>query len=237
MTTDTRVVPRVRDTMAVATRGSALAMLLAPVLLVVAELTSPINDATHSSSERIVAILDHSGRYTLTVMCLLAGMLLLVPAVMGLTQVVPTAHRPAVGPRLAAVGFMLFAVASGALGVGPSAWAAVDDGDRGALVAAFEAMDGGKGAMPIVQWGPILALLGLVVFAIALWRHSGYPRWAVLALPLGWAIFLFTPLHVTRAAGALVLLVGFSASAIATTREARRLRPRVEPRRVRTPAV
>jgi hypothetical protein len=70
-------------------------------------------------------------------------------------------------------------------------------------------MDQGEGAMPIVQWGPILALLGLVLVAVALWRHSNYSRWACVALALGWAVFLFSPAHASRAAGALVLLTGF----------------------------
>ena len=191
------------------TKATALAMLSAPLLLVAAELTSPISDATDSSAQRVAAILDHSGRYTLTVLCLLAGMLLLVPAVLGLRRSVPGLDRRPFGSTLAAAGFMLFAVASGALGVGPSAWATLDDSHRASLVQAFDAMDQGKGAMPIVQWGPILALLGLIVVAVSLWRQSSYPRWASVALALGWAVFLFAPAHAARAAGALVLLVGF----------------------------
>lgn len=191
------------------TKATALAMLSAPLLLVAAELTSPINDATDSSAQRVADILDNSGRYTLTVLCLLAGMLVLVPAVLGLRRAVAGLDRRPFGSTLAAAGFMLFAVASGALGVGPSAWATLDDTHRASLVQAFHAMDQGKGAMPIVQWGPILALLGLIVVAVSLWRHSSYPRWASVALALGWAVFLFAPAHAVRAAGALVLLAGF----------------------------
>lgn len=193
-------------------RGTALAMFSAPLLLVVVELVSPINDATDTSAERVADILDHAGRYTVAVVCLLGGMLLLVPAVLGLRRVVAVRDHGqlgAVGATLAAAGFVLFAVASGALGVGPTAWATLDDGHRATLVEAFDAMDRGKGAMPVVQWGPILALIGLIVVAVALWRHSPYPRWACVALPLGWTIFLFAPAHAARAAGALVLFVGF----------------------------
>jgi hypothetical protein len=191
------------------TKATALAMLSAPLLLVAAELTSPINDSTDSSAQRVADILDHSGRYTLTVLCLLAGMLLLIPALLGLRRSVPGLDRRPFGPTLAAAGFMLFAVASGALGIGPSAWATLDEAHRASLVQAFHAMDQGKGAMPIVQWGPILALLGLIVVAVSLWRHSSYPRWASVALALGWAVFLFAPTHAGRTAGALVLLAGF----------------------------
>jgi len=200
-------------------RGAVVAMLTAPLLLVAAELMSPINDATDTTEERVAGILDHSGRYTLTVLCLLAGMLLLVPAVLGLAEGALGRGRHAFGPRLAATGFMLFAVASGALGVGPSAWGGTDDSHRGSLVAAFEEMDAGKGAMPLVQWGPLLALVGLAVAAVALWRHTDYPRWAVVALPLGWAVFLMSPVHASRAAGALVMLAGLSVAAVGALRE------------------
>lgn len=200
------------DTTAVTTKGAALAMLSAPLLLVAAELASPMNDATDTSAQRIADILDHSGRYTAAVICLLGGMLLLVPAILGLRRALfldDDRRAGRVGTRLAAAGFMLFAVASGALGVGPTAWASLDDSHRATLVQAFDAMDQGKGAMPIVQWGPILALVGLIVVAVSLWRHSSYRRWASVALPLGWAVFLFSPAHASRAAGALILLAGF----------------------------
>ena len=193
-------------------RPTVLAMLAAPPLLVVAELVSPIDDAGDTSAERVADILDHSDRYTMAVICLLGAMLLLVPAVLGLRRIVAGRcgwRGGAVGTSLAAAGFMLFSVASGALGVGPSAWASADSAERASLVAAFDATDGGKGAMPIVQWGPLLAFVGLIVLAVGLRRHTSYPRWAVVALPLGWAIFLFAPVHVARAVGALVLLAGF----------------------------
>jgi hypothetical protein len=156
----------------------------------------------------VADILAHSGRYALTVLCLLAGMLL-IPAALGLRRSVPGLDRRPFGSTLAAAGFMLFAVASGALGVGPSAWATLDDAHRASLVQAFHAMDQGRGAMPIVQWGPILALLGLIMVLVSLWRHSSYPRWASVALALGWAVFLLAPAHAARAAGALVLIAGF----------------------------
>ena len=104
---------------------------------------------------------------------------------------------------------MLFSVASGALGVGPTAWSTLDDTHRATLVEAVDAMDGGNGAMPIVQWGPFVAFIGLVAVAVALWRHNQYPRWATVAVPVGWLIFLSAPTHAVRAAGAIALLAGF----------------------------
>jgi hypothetical protein len=211
--------------------ATALAMLAAPSLLFVAELISPIDDATDTSAERVADILDHSERYTVAVVCLLGAMLLLVPAVLGLRRFVVTLSETRgarAGTTLAAAGFMLFAVASGALGVGPTAWASVEMADRATLVGAFDAMDGGKGAMPIVQFGPMVALIGLVVVTVALWRHTSYPRWASVALSLGWATFLFAPVHAARAAGALVLLAGF-APVIALRAQAARVNLRRTP--------
>lgn len=192
---------------AIEQRSTAVAPVAAPLLIFAAELLSPINDATDSSAARVADIIEHSARYTSAVLCLVAGMLFLVPAVLGVRRVGGPSSSLAVGTALSALGFMLFAVASGALGVGPSAWQAAESTDRATLVAVFDAMDSGKGAMPVVQFGPLVALVGLVVVAVGL-RGSAYPTWGVVALPLGWAVFLFAPTHAARAIGALVLLAG-----------------------------
>ncbi|MGH9188089.1 MAG: hypothetical protein ACRD0U_20145 [Acidimicrobiales bacterium] len=198
---------------------TAAAMVAAPLLIVTAELLSPINDSSDTPTERVAAIFDNAGRYSLTVACLVAGLLLLVPAVLTLRNtVVPHRRAGTVGAVVSAAGFMLFAVASGALGVAPSAWASLSDAHQQALVPAFTAMDDGKGAMPLALSGPLLPVIGLIVLAVVLWRHSGYPRWAVLALPLGWTLFLFTPAHASRVLGALVLLAGLTPTITLLTR-------------------
>ncbi len=201
-------------------KGAVVAMIAAPLLIVVAEMLTPVNDATDTTSERVTHIIDHADRYSVAVTCLMLAMLLFVPAILGLRRFLLDDRRPgSSGTVLASTGFMLFAAASGALGVGPTAWAEAGV-DQSTLVKLFDAMNSGKGAMPIVQWGPILALVGLVTLAVALWRHTSHPRWAAVALPVGWAAFLFTPAHPTRAGGALLMLAAFMPTIL-------RSRPRV----------
>lgn len=72
-------------------RPTVVAMVAAPLLLVVVELVSPINDSADTSAQRVADILDHSGRYTVAVISLLGGMLLLVPAILGLRRFVGAA--------------------------------------------------------------------------------------------------------------------------------------------------
>jgi len=195
-----------------------LTMIGGPLLVVAAEAISPINDATDSSTQRVAHIVDNAGRYNVAVVCLLFAMMLFVPAVLGLRRVVLGDRRAGTaGTMFAVAGFMLFAAASGALGVGPTAWADTEV-DRTTLVSLFDAMDSGKGVMPIVQWAPILALAGLIALAVALWRHTNHPRWATLALPAGWGAFLFTPTHALRGAGALIMLAAFMPTIVQSPR-------------------
>jgi len=212
-------------------KGVAVSMVAAPLLLLVAELSSPVSDATDTPATRLEGILDHPGRYTVTVLALVSGLLLMVPAVAGLRRHVLHAGEPddkgGVATSLAIAGFMLFAVASGALGVGPSAWPGVERGHEAVLVEAFEAMDDGRGAMPIAQWGPLLSVVGMTVLSVVLWRDHRYPRWAAVALGVGWFAFLLTPVHTTRALGLILLLLGFAPA----------MRPRVEALRTRAKGV
>jgi hypothetical protein len=199
--TETGVQPMVRAAMAAA-----------PLLLVAAEAISPIDTGAASPEERIAGIFEHTGRYSAALLCLIAGLLLLVPAAQGLRQLVADGAQrlAAIGAGIAGAGFMLFSIASGALGFGPTAWASLGDGERAAAVRFLEATDDGKGVMPVPISGVMLPILGLALVAVALRRGDrGYPRWSAAALPVGWLLFLVAPGHVGRAIGALVLLGGF----------------------------
>lgn len=122
-----------------------------------------------------------------------------------------------VGASFAAAGFMLWAVNLGAVGIGVSAWFSLSGAEQTAALPAFVAMDEGNGLMPIVQLGALLPVIGFTVLAVALWRRSSYPRWAVVALPLGFAVLLFAPVNVARAIGAIVLLAGLLPAAATGT--------------------
>ncbi|MGH9187301.1 MAG: hypothetical protein ACRD0U_16040 [Acidimicrobiales bacterium] len=157
----------------------------------------------------------HEGRYAVTALLLLAGMMPLVPAVLGLRRLVPAeAWRPAtVGAVVSAVGFMLFTAATGALGFAPAAWTTLPADQQDGLLPAFTAMDEGKGPLSVVLVGPLLPIIGLTVLAVVLWKHSALHRVAAVALPLGWAVFLFAPVNPVRAVGALLLLAAFATAA------------------------
>ncbi|MGH9110887.1 MAG: hypothetical protein ACRDZN_01070 [Acidimicrobiales bacterium] len=197
---------------------SRVPMLAAPLLLLAVSVISPINDSDEPG-QRLADVFANEGRYAVAALLLLAGIMLLVPAVLGLRHLVPAgAWRPAnIGATVSAVGFMLFTAAIGALGLAPAAWATLPGAQREGLLPAFTAMDEGKGPLAVVLVGPLLPIVGLTVLAVVLWRHTKLSRAAVVALPLGWAVFLFTPINATRAIGSLLLLAGFAAASRART--------------------
>jgi hypothetical protein len=186
-------------------------LIAAPALLALAGVLSPINDSDEPD-ERLADLLDNAGRYSVAVVCLAAALMLLVPAVFALRDLVPAANRrlATVGATIAAAGFMMFVTISGAVGFGPSAWADLPDAETSGLVPIFTVMDEGKGALAAVFPGPLLPIIGLALLATALWRHTGAAHAALVAMPLGWAIFLFTPVAATKVVGALVLLAAFA---------------------------
>ncbi|MGH9137148.1 MAG: hypothetical protein ACRD0G_08885 [Acidimicrobiales bacterium] len=189
-----------------------LASLAGPALLALVGFITPVDD-TDEPADRLADIFAHEGRYTATLLCLAGGMMLLVPAVLAIRDLAPWAARRAatVGAVIAATGFMCFVIASGALGFAPSAWSTLPEAPRTDLLPAFVAMDEGQGALGLVLVGaPLLPLIGLTVLAVALWRLRDLPRLALVALPLGWAMFLFAPVNPMKSLGALVLAGGIA---------------------------
>ncbi|MGH9210086.1 MAG: hypothetical protein ACRD2C_05320 [Acidimicrobiales bacterium] len=208
----TSTLPNTRPTVPATT----YAMVAAPLLLFVVSLISPINDSDEPA-ERLADVFAHEARYAVAALCLLAGMMLLVPAVLGLRHSLPAAgHRPAtVGAVVSSAGFMLFTAATGALGLAPGAWATLPAAEQAVLLPAFTAMDEGKGPLGLVLGGPLLPVVGLTILAVVLWRRTDLLRPAVVALPVGWAVFLFAPVNPVRAIGAVLLAFGFGMAALA----------------------
>ena len=77
-------------------------------------------------------------------------------------------------------------------------------------IATFSAVTSDHGAYGLTRALAQLALLGLAVQAMALWRDAGIPRWAPAIIVAGCALFLaFWDVDNLMFAGSICLIVGF----------------------------
>jgi hypothetical protein len=129
-------------------------------------------------------------------------------------------------PGLAVLGVSLTATGSiylgGVFGLFTAVTRGLGDVDsrytQGAI-ATYAAVTADRGAYGLTRSLAELALLGLAVQALALWRAPGVPRWAPVLLILGSALFLaFWDVDNLMFVGSLCQLAGF----VAIARELRR---------------
>ena len=130
-------------------------------------------------------------------------------------------------PAIAALGLSLTVTGSiylgGVFGLFTAVTRGLGDVDarytQGAI-ATYAAVTADRGAYGLTRSLAELALLGLAVQALALWRAPGVPRWAPVLLMLGSALFLaFWDVDNLMFVGSLCQLAGF----VAIARELRRL--------------
>ncbi|MGH2586639.1 MAG: hypothetical protein ACRDJE_17125 [Dehalococcoidia bacterium] len=196
--------------------GFLIALVAAPLLILGAEMLSPIDHERDSAQEMLVTLADKGGRYQAAVLLILAGMGLMIPATLALARLCGQRGRwyALIGSVLLVAGLVAFTANIGAMGLALTALATLPAEQREATAAGIEAILEGKGAIP---WTFPVLLAGLVIgpllLAIGLWRGHLLTRWAALGVPAGWWLFFFGPSHLARALGAVLLLAALTLAA------------------------
>lgn len=191
-------------------RAVALAMVLAPVLLIFNELLTPVNHESDSAAEQLASVVREPGRYGLLMLGMLAGMVLLIPATLTLMRLVRGrgAWWGLIGGYAVMLGLIMFCVSIGAMALTLTVFADLPADQTVAMEPGVAAINDGKGVLWVPLFGLFFGLtLGSVVLAVGLWRSMAVPRWAAVAFPLGWWLFLLGPSQAVRALGPAVLLV------------------------------
>ncbi|MGH2530874.1 MAG: hypothetical protein ACRDJW_01085 [Thermomicrobiales bacterium] len=194
----------------VKTRAAALAMVLAPILLIVNELLTPVNHESDSAAEQLASVAREPGRYGLLILGMLAGMVLMIPATLTLIRHVRErgAWWGLIGGYAVILGLVMFCVSIGAMALTLTVFADLPAAQWVAMEPGVEAINDGKGVLWVSLFGLFFGLtLGSVVLAVGLWRSMAVPRWVAVAFPLGWWLFLLGPNQAVRALGPTVLLV------------------------------
>jgi hypothetical protein len=178
-------------------RGLGIAVIATPLLWLAAEGYSP--PLRVDARAQLDAIADNpQGWYWYTVL-LVAGLIALVPAALGLGRLAASGSR-----RVARIGSLLMAF-SAVVAVADAmtqlvTWQMVADGaDRAQMAALLERYDSSPGASIFFLPGGLAYMVATVLLTIALLRTDDVPGWAGISLGLG----------------LLVNLAGFMASSVA----------------------
>lgn len=183
------------------------AMLVAPLLLILTEFVSPIDHEGDSSEEILATLGTSGGQYQASLLLMLGGMALMIPATLGLMRMAREQRVSKLGGIFLITGIVMFCTNIGAMGLSLSALGDLAAEERAGAVPAVTSIVEGKGALVFII--PPLALgiaLGSILLTIGLWRSRTLPRWACVALVAGWLVFLLGTSHELRAAGALIQL-------------------------------
>lgn len=170
-------------------RGFGLAVIATPLLWLAAEALSPALKST--SAGQLSAVAAHPDRWYWYTVLLIAGLITLVPAAIGIARL-----TAAGAPRLSAVGATLLGFSS-IVAVGDAAtqlvtWQMVQPGsDRAQMVALLDRYDNSTAASLLYLPGGLALLVGAALLSLALWRTRVAPRWAAVSFGLGLAVNLF----------------------------------------------
>ena len=193
----------------------ATSLVLAPIAYLISTLAAPPLESNNATQlAQMAAHPDHTYLFALLT---IVGSILLLPAVLALTQL--SARRspwPAyLGGGLAALGVMV--------AIGDSfgllwEWQMASPGaNRIQMTGLLNRFDTATGVAPLFTIGGLAILAGCALLAAALWRSHTVPRWAAVALPLGAvaniAGFSTNSLPLLDAS-ALLLLVAFVPAAL-----------------------
>jgi hypothetical protein len=196
--------------------GTAAALLLAPLSLVVQELLSPIDHEIDTGSEMLATLGDKLGRYEASTLLLLAGMALMLPTPLAVARLIRGRGGwfGLIGGWATAFGVLMFCVNIGAMGLALTAIADLPPEQRAAQAPAVDAILEVKGAVGVPATAIVGLFLGPILLAVGLWRSRAAPVWVALLLPIGWWLFLVAPDHLVRALGPALLAVAGGALAL-----------------------
>jgi hypothetical protein len=195
-------------------RRGAVALGLAGLLLAVFPLIRPFGDDSSGDSQAVAATLA-SDAWVGSHLMLAVGFVLLNFGVMALY-----AHISATGvERLAfaslivtLVGATLLVGVASVEGVALNAFGKLQLLGHADVLAGMSAVRGGPAA-PLFLGGLLALAVGGVLFAIAIWRSAALPRWAGVALGIGFVLFLpFLPRPIRIVDG---ILIGIGAIGLA----------------------
>lgn len=194
-------------------RARALALVTAPVLLLVAHLLQPAHGT--GTAEEVASQAANTGAYDASTVTGLVAMIAVIPAVLALSQLLGDRWSGLVGGFLALVGAVGLTFL---LGTGVAS--TVIASEAGAQ--AVSLTDDLEGAMPFgVAVGLMLVgwTLGLITLAIGLGRAGLVPWWAAGCIIAATLVPAVAGGRVPVAAGFVLLLAGFAPAARQVLRE------------------
>ncbi len=158
------------------------ALILAPLLTLVATAIAPANES--DAAAQLAVISRSPGRWYAANLVNFVGLAVLLAAVIGLMLPLRThgARFAHVGGGLALTGIVCVAVVSG---LGFVEWQMTGAGaDRAQMAALLDRVEGAPAVTPVLL-GAGLATLGLAVLGLGLWRRALAPAWTAALLALG----------------------------------------------------
>jgi hypothetical protein len=173
----------------------------APLLTLIASIASPPLKSDEAAG--LAVITQHPARYYAFAIFTLAGIMLLVPAFLGLMQM--TRDR---APRLGNIGGSLALVGT-LIATGDAAsqlivWQmGAPAADRAQMAALLHRYDNTLGSSLVFTIGGLALLVGVVVLAIGLRKARAVPGWVAVGMPVG--IFLNIAGFTAASAGTLIV--------------------------------
>ena len=188
-----------------------MCMIAAPLLLLGAAIVTPYMSDT-SESVVLSEIAGSTDMFYISMVLLIAGLVLLVPAILGLMHLLRERHPTTghVGGGLALFGTMMFMLSAGG---GLMLWQMVRGGaDRAEMVALFDRFMSTTGSAVFPYLG-LAFCAGMIVLAAGLYL-ARFVHWSTAALlviaPVVLGVAMFTNITALFIVACAVLLVGLS---------------------------
>jgi len=187
---------------------TGLAMIGGPLAFLAGTIVGP-DTATDNEGQILSAVAGAPDRYFISVLCFFVGATLLVVAILGLMHMLRERSTALshLGGGLAFVGMMGIVFAFG--GSSLMTWQMVKGGaDRGQMVALLQRFYDSDGLVAFLVLS-ILFSVGLVVFAVAMWRARVVAPWSAILVAASGVLFVFAFSSITlQIVTSAVLLVG-----------------------------